>query len=87
MQYIEPLAKLIAEFGKLPSVGQKTAARYAYALLNWSDEEIEKFSDAIKELKEKPQPQEGGGNGPDALHQRHQGAALSRRPGRQDQGR
>lgn len=53
MQYIEPLAKLIAEFGKLPSVGQKTAARYAYALLNWSDEEIEKFSDAIKELKEK----------------------------------
>ena len=53
MQYIEPLAKLIAEFGKLPSVGQKTAARYAYALLNWSDEDIEKFSDAIRELKEK----------------------------------
>lgn len=52
MQYIEPLAKLISEFGKLPSVGQKTAARYAYALLNWSDEDIAAFADAIKDLKQ-----------------------------------
>ena len=33
-----------------------------------------------------PQPQEGGGNSPAAVHQRHQGASLPRRPGRQDQG-
>ncbi|MEG2450591.1 MAG: recombination mediator RecR [Clostridia bacterium] len=52
MKYIEPLAKLIAELGKLPSVGEKTAARYAYALLNSPDEDIEALIDAIKNVKE-----------------------------------
>ncbi|MEG2274380.1 MAG: recombination protein RecR, partial [Clostridia bacterium] len=52
MKYIEPLAKLIAELGKLPSVGEKTAARYAYALLNSPDEDIDALIDAIKNVKE-----------------------------------
>lgn len=52
MKYIEPLAKLIAQLSKLPSVGEKTAARYAYAILNSPAEEVEELVDAIKEVKQ-----------------------------------
>ena len=38
MKYIEPLSKLIAELSKLPSVGEKTAARYPDAILEGSDD-------------------------------------------------
>ncbi len=51
MKYIEPLAKLIAQLSKLPSVGEKTAARYAYAILNSPAEEVDELVDAIKEVK------------------------------------
>lgn len=51
MRYIEPLARLIAELSKLPSVGEKTAARYAYAILNSSDEEVGQLIDAIRAVK------------------------------------
>ncbi len=53
MKYIEPLARLIGAFGKLPSVGEKTAARYAYAVLEAPDEEVEELINAIKNVKEK----------------------------------
>lgn len=53
MKYIEPLAKLIAELSKLPSVGEKTAARYAYAILEASDEDVNALVDAIKAVREK----------------------------------
>lgn len=53
MRYIEPIAKLIAELGKLPSVGEKTAARYAYALMEESDEDVEALLVAIKDVREK----------------------------------
>jgi recombination protein RecR len=53
MKYIAPLAKLIASFTKLPSVGEKTAARYAYAVLNFSDEDADAMIDAIREVKQK----------------------------------
>lgn len=52
MKYIEPLAKLIAQLSKLPSVGEKTAARYAYAILNSPAEEVDELVDAIKEVKQ-----------------------------------
>lgn len=52
MKYIEPLARLIAQLSKLPSVGEKTAARYAYAILNSPQEEVEELIDAIKDVKE-----------------------------------
>lgn len=52
MKYIEPLAKLIAELTKLPSVGEKTAARYAYSLLNAPKSDIDSLVEAIKELQE-----------------------------------
>lgn len=53
MKYIEPLAKLIAQLSKLPSVGEKTAARYAYAILNSPEEEVNELIDAIREVKQK----------------------------------
>ena len=49
----ESLAKLIAEFRKLPAVGLKTATRYAYAVLEMSDSDAEEFVSAITEAKEK----------------------------------
>ena len=52
MKYIEPLSRLIAAFSKLPSVGEKTAARYAYAVLNSSEEEVAELVEAIATLKD-----------------------------------
>lgn len=52
MKYIEPLARLIAQLSKLPSVGEKTAARYAYAILNSPCEEVDELIDAIKDVKQ-----------------------------------
>ncbi len=51
MRYIEPLANLIAQLGKLPSVGEKTAARYAYHLLNAPQEDVDALIEAIKTVK------------------------------------
>ena len=49
----ESLARLIAEFRKLPAVGLKTATRYAYAVLEMSDSDAEEFVSAIADAKEK----------------------------------
>ncbi len=51
MKYIEPLARLIAELTKLPSVGEKTAARYAYAILNGPQQDADALCEAIKDVK------------------------------------
>ena len=53
MKYIEPIARLISELGKLPSVGEKTAARYAYALMEAPEEDVAALVDAIKNVREK----------------------------------
>ena len=50
-EYIAPIQRLIEEFRKLPGVGAKTAARYAFAVLNLSDAEAELFSEAIVGIK------------------------------------
>ena len=52
MKYIEPLARLIAQLSTLPSVGEKTAARYAYAILNSPEEEVNELVDAIRDVKQ-----------------------------------
>lgn len=52
MKYIEPLARLIAQLSKLPSVGEKTATRYAYAILNSPEEEVNELVDAIRDVKQ-----------------------------------
>lgn len=46
-EYIPPIQRLIDQFRKLPGVGSKTAVRYAFACLNFEENEIEQFSDAI----------------------------------------
>ena len=50
-EYIAPIQRLIEEFRRLPGVGAKTAARYAFAVLNLSEEEAESFADAINGIK------------------------------------
>ena len=53
MNQIEPIARLINEFSKLPSVGRKSAERYAYHIIRSSDEQAKNFADAILNLKAK----------------------------------
>ena len=38
------LDKLVNSFSKLPGVGKKTAIRYAYSILNMSEEDVSNFS-------------------------------------------
>ena len=51
MNKLKSLERLENSLSKLPSVGKKSAERMAYALLNMSSEELDEFSDAIKDLK------------------------------------
>ena len=53
LNQIEPIARLINEFSKLPSVGRKSAERYAYHIIRASDEQAKSFADAIMNLKAK----------------------------------
>ncbi len=50
-EYIAPIQRLIEEFRRLPGVGGKTAARYAFAMLDLSEEEAAGFADAINAIK------------------------------------
>ena len=49
--FIEPIARLINEFTKLPGVGAKTAQRYAYKVINMGEEEARSFAEAIVNAK------------------------------------
>lgn len=49
--FIEPIGKLINEFSRLPGVGAKTAQRFAYKVVNMTDEEAKNFADAILSVK------------------------------------
>lgn len=53
MYYAEPVAKLIEELAKLPSIGPKTAQRLAFHLLNSSREECVALARSIVEAKDK----------------------------------
>lgn len=50
-EYIAPIQRLIEEFRRLPGVGSKTAARYAFATLGLTEEEANGFAEAIKGVK------------------------------------
>lgn len=50
-EYIAPIQRVIEEFRRLPGVGSKTAARYAFAALNFTDDEAMRFAEAITALK------------------------------------
>lgn len=51
--YVSPLQNLIDEFKRLPGIGNKTAQRLAYFVLNLPDEKAFRFADAIVEAKKK----------------------------------
>ena len=51
--FIEPIGRLINEFSKLPGVGAKTAQRFAYKVINMSEEEANEFAEAITNAKSK----------------------------------
>ncbi|MDE7348612.1 MAG: recombination mediator RecR [Clostridia bacterium] len=51
MAYFQPLSRLVAQFSKLPGVGAKTAQRYAYKIINMSQEEVDDFAQALIETK------------------------------------
>lgn len=55
MLYAKPLAELIGELEKLPGVGPKSAQRLAYHLLQISDAEAIRLTDAIAAAKQKLQ--------------------------------
>ncbi len=49
---IEPVARLIEAFGKLPGVGPKTASRLTFYLLRADDQESQRLAEALTALKE-----------------------------------
>ena len=52
MEKLKALIRLEDSLAKLPSVGKRSAERMAYAMLNMEDDDLEEFSDAIKNLKQ-----------------------------------
>lgn len=50
--YTKPLARLIDELQKLPSIGQKTAQRLAFHLLKMPEAEVRHLAQAIVDAKE-----------------------------------
>jgi recombination protein RecR len=53
LDYAEPVTKLIDEFKRLPSIGQKSAQRLAFHILRASDVEVERLIEALHEVKQK----------------------------------
>jgi len=53
MDYPGPLARLIDELSKMPTVGPKTAQRLAFHILRLSQEEAQALADAVVDVKAK----------------------------------
>ena len=53
MNQIDSMERLVNEFSKLPSVGKKTAQRYAYFLLTMNEADVRDFASAMVTAKEK----------------------------------
>jgi len=51
--YAPPVQRLIAELGRLPGIGQRSAQRLAFHILRASPEEAGALADAIREVKER----------------------------------
>ena len=51
--FIAPIGKLINAFTKLPGVGSKTAQRFAYKIIDMSEEEAVAFAESIIDCKRK----------------------------------
>ena len=53
MKFPKSLEELIESFKLLPGIGEKNAERLSFAVLKFSDENANKFSEAIKNVKTK----------------------------------
>ena len=51
--FAPPVERLIEEFARLPGIGQKSAQRLAFHVLDMPKEDAEGFASAIREAKEK----------------------------------
>lgn len=49
---ISSMQRLINAFTMLPGVGQKTAERYAYSIINLSKDEVDFMANSLKDVKE-----------------------------------
>lgn len=53
LDYAEPVTKLIDEFKRLPSIGQKSAQRLAFHVLRAPEGEVERLIEALREVKQR----------------------------------
>lgn len=51
MEKLKALERLEESLNKLPSVGKRSAERLAFAMLDMEDDDLQEFSEAIKNLK------------------------------------
>ncbi|MCP9493470.1 MAG: recombination mediator RecR [Pyrinomonadaceae bacterium MAG19_C2-C3] len=51
LEYSEPVTKLIDEFKRLPGIGQKSAQRLAFHVMRMAEADVERFSNAMMEVK------------------------------------
>jgi recombination protein RecR len=51
LDYAEPVTKLIDEFKRLPGIGHKTAQRLAFHILRVPETDVERFVEALREVK------------------------------------
>ncbi|HPV69438.1 MAG TPA: recombination mediator RecR [Bacilli bacterium] len=56
MKDLKSLTRLIDSFGKLPSVGRKSAERMALAILEMEEEDVKEFSLALEGIKHSIRP-------------------------------
>ncbi len=53
LEYAEPVTKLIDEFKRLPSIGQKSAQRLAFHLMRMPEADVERLVAAMREVKQR----------------------------------
>ena len=51
LEYAEPVIKLIDEFKRLPGIGHKSAQRLAFHILRTPEADVERFVEALREVK------------------------------------
>jgi recombination protein RecR len=53
LEYAEPVTKLIDEFKRLPSIGQKSAQRLAFHVMRMTEADVERLVTALREVKQR----------------------------------
>jgi len=53
LEYAEPVTKLIDEFKRLPSIGQKSAQRLAFHVMRMTEADVERLVVALREVKQR----------------------------------